>query len=327
MKPPAKQLTLAQLLKELKRTERRLDDVPVGLLREVQKRGFPDMRSIFLPPPLIRDFLQRPLLRDLLVTRIGYCSRAAGHYIPRPEGSLDHIMHYCVGGKGWVRIAGRQWDVSPDTALFLPRNVPHLYGADPADPWSLYWIHFTGIQAAEFFEILRVGANQPLLHLLCTEQILSTLRCIESHMARVHTRASLLAASTTLASFLGLIQLQQFATEEQERTAEENIQQTIDFMIANLARPVPVRELANLAHMSISRYELAFAKRTGCSPISYFQRMKIQKACRLLTETDLPIKVICTEIGYEDPYYFSRLFKKSVGVAPVYFRNPTRAVK
>jgi len=55
--------------------------------------------------------------------------------------------------------------------------------------------------------------------------------------------------------------------------------------------------------------------------------MKIQKACRLLTETNLPLKAICTEIGYNDPYYFSRLFKKMIGVAPSYFRNPSRLVK
>jgi AraC-like DNA-binding protein len=323
MKRPASELSLAQLLKELKQTKHRLEDVPVAVLREAQKRGFPDMRSIFLPPALIRESLRQPLLRDFLVTRVGYCSRAAGHYIPRPEGSLDNIMHYCVGGKGWVQIAGRKWGVAADTALFLPREVPHLYGADPADPWSVYWVHFTGKQADDFFEILRVGARQPLLHLPCTEEILSALRLVESHMAGVPTRPNLIAASTVFASFLGLVQLQHFAMGRQERTVEENIQQTINFMEANLGRAVPLRELANLAHMSISRYEAAFAKRTGCSPINYFQRMKIQKASRLLTETDEPIKMICMKIGYDDPYYFSRFFKKSVGIAPTHFRSQT----
>ncbi len=326
-KRPAKKLTLTQLLEDLKESEGRLEDVPVTLLREAQKQGFPDMRSIFLPSLLIRESLQQPLLRDLLVTRIGYCSRAAGHYIPRPEGSHDHIMHYCVGGKGWVRIAGGQWEVAADTAFFLPPQTPHLYGADPADPWSIYWIHFTGKQADDFFETLEVGARHPLLHLGCTEEILSALRRIEFYLAAVHTRPNLIAASTTLASFLGLVHLQRFAMERKERTVEENIQQTIDFMNANLARQIPLRELAHLGRMSIGRYEIAFTKRTNCSPLTYFRRMKIQKASRLLTETNLPLKTICTEVGYDDPYYFSRLFKKMMGVAPSYFRHPSRSLK
>jgi AraC family transcriptional regulator of arabinose operon len=316
------ELTLAQFLKELKRTKHRVEDVPAAVLREVQKHGFPNMRSVFLPPPVIRESLQQPLLRDLLVTRIGYCSQATGHYIPRPEGSLDHILHYCVGGKGWLRMAGRQWDVAADTALFLPRGVPHLYSADPAEPWSIYWIHFTGRQADDFFAALKVSAERPLFYLPCTEEILSALRLIEAHMAGVQTRPNLVAASTALASFLGLIQLRRFSMEQRERTVEENIQQTVEFMRANLVRQVCLRELAQLAHMSVSRYATAFAKRMGCSPISYFNRMKIQKACSLLTETNLPAKTICAQLGYHDPYYFSRLFKKLVGVSPAHFRRP-----
>ncbi|MDD5260288.1 MAG: AraC family transcriptional regulator [Methylacidiphilales bacterium] len=321
----AKELVLSQLLKELKKSKQRLEDVPAAVLREAQKRGFPDMRAAFLPPPGIRRSLRQPLLRDLLVTRIGYCSRAAGHYIPRPEGSMDHILHYCVGGRGWLSLSGRRWDVAAGTAFLLPRGVPHIYGADTNDPWSIYWIHFTGRQADEFFEILQVSAERPLLNLPCTEEILSALRLVETHMAGGHERFNLIAASTALAGFLGLIHLRQSVMKQRERTTEENIQETIDFMRANLARPISLRELAQLAHMSVSRYETAFTRSTGCSSIHYFNRMKIEKACRLLSETQLPAKTICAEIGYEDPYYFSRLFKKMVGVSPAYYRNPARS--
>src|SRR3990170_947982 len=120
------ELTLAQLLQDPQHKGGRLDHLPPQLLREAQKRGFPDMRSILLPPPLIRGSLKELLLRDLLVTRIGYCARAAGHHIPRPEGSLDHILQYCVAGQGWLKMAGREWNnIGSDTMLCLPAGVPH----------------------------------------------------------------------------------------------------------------------------------------------------------------------------------------------------------
>ena len=47
------------------------------LVREALKQGMPGTRSILLPPPLIRSALQAPLLRDLLVTRVGYSGEDA----------------------------------------------------------------------------------------------------------------------------------------------------------------------------------------------------------------------------------------------------------
>lgn len=314
-------LTLERLLRDSKRRGQRLEEIPAPLLREAQKRGFPDMRSVILPPPLIRDALNRPLLRDLLVTRIGYCSHAAGHYIPRPEGSLDHILHYCVAGRGWVRMAGQEWEVTPDTMTFLPRGEPHIYGANAKQPWSIYWIHFTGRQADDFFAAIQVSANSPLLHLPATPEILTAFQQVEECMREVHTPSHLLAASTALARFLGLIQLRRFASSQQQRTEEEQVQATITLMKDNLARPLFLRELAQAAHMSVSRYEAAFHKRTGCSPINFFNRMRIQQACRQLDGTTQPVKQIASDLGFDDPYYFSRLFKKHVGVSPAEFRK------
>ena len=48
----------------------------------------------------------------------------------------------------------------------------------------------------------------------------------------------------------------------------------------------------------------------------YFSNLKIQKSCQYLYFTDLSIKEICREVGFDDPYYFSRMFKKLMGMAP-----------
>ena len=312
--------TWAQLLAELQRTGRRLEDVPAPVVRAALKEGVPGTRSILLPPPLIRTALREPLLRDLLVTRIGYSGPGVG-FIPRPEGSLDHILLYNVAGRGWLQMAGKRWELPPETAVFLPRGVPHSYGTGPEDPYSIYWIHFTGRQAEEFFAALQVSERQPLLHLPCTEETLSAIELVYGYMAAVHTSPNLLAASTALARLLGLIQLRRFRVHRCEQTQETGVDQTIAFMQHNLARRITLRELAQLAHLSISGYEEAFTKRTGCPPITYFNRMKVQKASRQLLETDLPAKDIATDLGFEDPYHFSRLFKKHTGLSPANFRQ------
>jgi AraC-like DNA-binding protein len=53
----------------------------------------------------------------------------------------------------------------------------------------------------------------------------------------------------------------------------------------------------------------------------YFNHLKMQRACQLLQFTGLRIKEIAAEFGFEDPYYFSRLFTKTMGVSPTDYRN------
>lgn len=309
-----------QLLDQLKGTGQRLEDLPPRVVREALKKGVPGTRSILLPPAMIRDSLKQPLLRDLLVTRIGYSSPGVG-FIPRPEGSLDHIFLYCAAGRGWLETGGRRMELAPETAVFLPRGVPHTYGTDEKSPYSQYWIHFTGRQAEEFFTALQVSVQRPLLHLPCTAEILSAFELIYGYMAAVHTPANLLAAGTALARFLGLVQLCRFEVEQREHSREVGVEETIVFMRDSLHRRITLRELANLARRSVSGYEESFRKRTGCSPIAYFNRMKMQEACRQLVESDRLVKDTAADLGYADPYHFSRLFKQHTGLSPERYRR------
>ncbi len=68
-------------------------------------------------------------------------------------------------------------------------------------------------------------------------------------------------------------------------------------------------------------YSKLFRERTSHSPIAYFIQLKICKACELLDHTDLGVREIAIELGYDDPYYFSRLFKKIQGVSPSKYRR------
>ena len=59
-----------------------------------------------------------------------------------------------------------------------------------------------------------------------------------------------------------------------------------------------------------------FSQRTGYAPIAYFNQLKVQEACALLDFTDMRVNQVCYKIGIADPYYFSRLFTKIMGMSP-----------
>lgn len=74
------------------------------------------------------------------------------------------------------------------------------------------------------------------------------------------------------------------------------------------------------AGLSVSHFSDLFRDQTGQSPMSYFTQLKIRQACRFLDLTDKPVKVVAIETGYGDPYYFSRVFKKIMGLSPEKYR-------
>jgi len=55
--------------------------------------------------------------------------------------------------------------------------------------------------------------------------------------------------------------------------------------------------------------------------LAYFNQMKVEYACKMLRETDMKINQICYKIGIEDPFYFSRMFSKIVGMSPSEYRT------
>jgi AraC-like DNA-binding protein len=65
---------------------------------------------------------------------------------------------------------------------------------------------------------------------------------------------------------------------------------------------------------------MLFRKETGASPIDYFLRLKIQKACQYIELSDMKLYEISTALGFESPTYFSRLFTKYMGIPPTAYR-------
>ncbi|MBN2024157.1 MAG: helix-turn-helix domain-containing protein [Pirellulales bacterium] len=300
----------------------RLEDIPPKVAREIQRRPvFEDFRSIELPAPTILASLGQPLLRDLLVTRIGYCTHAAGHFIPRPEGSLDHVLTYCVAGQGWCEIGGRRWLIPEDTVLLVPAGAPHCYGAAADDPWSMYWIHFTGRAAGDYARLLGATAENPLFRLVRSQEILSVFEMTYRLMHNVHAHMQLVAASGALAHFLGMANIARHSVNNRSHTAEVNVRKTVLFMREHLGGRYSLRQFAQMAHMSAHHYCSLFKTRHGFSPIEYFNRLKIQHARELLTGSGMQIRQIARDLGFDDPYYFSRLFRRIVGVSPAQYRK------
>ena len=88
------------------------------------------------------------------------------------------------------------------------------------------------------------------------------------------------------------------------------------FSVAN-----PLEEMMRRAALSERTFKRRFTAATGLSPIAYVQRLRVEDAKRRLERTEASIDEISWQVGYEEPAFFRRLFKRVTGVAPGSYRR------
>ena len=134
-----------------------------------------------------------------------------------------------------------------------------------------------------------------------------------------YTQRNVLGAAAHLRMVLTELHRQMVACAH--ATSSEAITESLRWMRKNLNRTVTLPELAAAAGLSIPHYSCLFKLATGFSPIEHFLRLRIQRACQLLDLTNLRVGEIAAEVGWSDPYYFSRAFRRIIGKSPRAYRE------
>jgi AraC-like DNA-binding protein len=121
-----------------------------------------------------------------------------------------------------------------------------------------------------------------------------------------------------LSSFLFFNQYSRARGYEEKKSF---IDEVILLMKQHINGKIKLRTIAERTGYSVQHFSSLFRKKTGYTPIEYFIHLKMQRACQFLASTDKSIKEISGDLGYLDPYYFSRLFKNIIGISPCFYRQ------
>ncbi|MFD2164395.1 AraC family transcriptional regulator [Paradesertivirga mongoliensis] len=287
-----------------------------GNLKTIQE-GFLGQRMTVFSPDRLARIEENVFAKSLYPTAIGYYPNASFHERHRKGGSEQYILLYCVGGKGWIKLDGEEeFILTPNTYYILPKNIAHSYGSSLDDPWSIYWVHFSGSAADLLYE--RFISKLNILPTIPYDPV-----NVSAFDQLFNLSESDLDAQEIEILHIRLLQFISAFIYTGSRTSDENeddIQRSLLFMKSNLDKNMLIKELASRANYSVSRYSELFRKRTGYAPIQYFLQLKIQKSCQYLYFTKMTVKEICKEIGFDDPYYFSRMFKKQMNISPTQYR-------
>lgn len=275
-----------------------------------------------IPRPILARAGRHPLIRSVYPTDVGWFPEASHHYRSRPDGAGQNHVMMCVGGHGYAEFLGQRAHLTAGHLLIIPRDCQHRYWAADDEPWSIYWMHFLGEDAAYYTDrIPQPGAPVPVDPSAQTEAIRLFRDCLDA-LQDGYSIPTLIYAAQSAQHILSLLLYRNRAMPAEPRAArrKEHLDATLEFMQQNLRGSLRLEDFAANAGLSVSHFSEMFRAQTGESPMAYFINLRIRHACRLLDLSDKPIKAVAADAGYRDPYYFSRVFKRVMGTSPEKYR-------
>lgn len=286
-----------------------------------KKDGFIGQHMVYIPLDALNFASNEPRTNDLYLTHIGIFPNAKGQYRNRPNGCEQFILFYCTHGCGWIKVEGVQYTLHANQIFIIEQNKPCSYGSSDEFPWTNYWIHFQGDLARNYCPKLNKVINLPPSSNSRLDDRLQLFEEILQSVENAITNDTILYANVLLKHFLTSISLSQQFQQFNEIKKDDLFWKAKSMLQSRIDGQISLNELAENCNCSISNLNKIFKRETSSSPINYFLALKMQKACRLLAHSNLRIKEVSSNLGIEDPYYFSRLFTKYIGLSPKKYRE------
>ena len=203
--------------------------------------------------------------------------------------------------------------------FFLAPGVAHRYG--PVDGlWTQYWVVFTGQMAQLFEKGGYFDPASPVLNNLRRWDVQSAFEELITLSERkpldYGIQMSVILYRLLLSVIPGISDAGRSCNVKEELT--EEIKSRLQ---ENLLTRRTVKEILSIRGYSYNYLRAVFKEITGYSPIQYQNRLRVEYVCEQLSFSSQSIKEIAYNAGFDDPQYFSRMFRKTTGITPGQYRK------
>ena len=222
-----------------------------------------------------------------------------------------YIIHYIVKGAGFLEVNGKIYEVKKgECFITYPYSVFYYY-PDKKNPWEYIWVDFEGAGVDEYLDACILNYKTPV----CLSQKTRTLKKYFETIEKldIHGRNKL-EAKGLLYSILGILYDENTLNTDSElidicvALIHSNYHK-VDFQTNNICKELGI---------SVSTLYRLFIKNFNTSPNEYLIEYRINQAKPMLKNGAM-VKTVSLSCGYEDPLYFSRLFKEKTGFTPQKF--------
>jgi AraC-like DNA-binding protein len=232
-----------------------------------------------------------------------------------PEFQIVYISE----GMGSFSAAGKQYPVKAGSLLLILPGMQHAYKPLYETGWHEYWVGFTG---GFFFSLLEKGILAPE-RVFFEMGMRDCIALIFNHIFdEVRSQKPLYQFKACAAIFSLISEIISYERRKEQPSYHQRIVEKAKcLMEAHIFGSISVSSIALRTGMSASGLNKIFKTYTSMTLYQYYIQIKINKAKELLEQADLSIKEIAAKLGFDDQYYFSRLFKNKTGIAPSKWRE------
>lgn len=239
--------------------------------------------------------------------------------------NIQHSHDFCeilyvAGGAGEAILAGKKFRLAPGDLVVVNPGTLHEERSDAKAPLRLIFLAIrdfavpglpAGCLSQEKYRVLSCGEYRYKMDIYLRELLQETSSQIEFYQ-----EISQGLVSALLVLVMRLIRI----NPEDEAALSQECQKIKEYLDQNFTSPITLDSLSETVYISKHYLSHLFKEQTGVSPIKYLTSKRMEKACELLSETELPVSEVSKAVGYENPLYFSQVFKRIYGISPVKYR-------
>ena len=239
--------------------------------------------------------------------------------------NIQHSHDFCeilyvAGGAGEAILEGKKFRLAPGDLVVVNPGTLHEERSDAKAPLRLIFLAIrdfavpglpAGCLSQEKYRVLSCGEYRYKMDIYLRELLQETSSQIEFYQ-----EISQGLVSALLVLVMRLIRI----SPEDEAALSQECQKIKEYLDQNFTSPITLDSLSETVYISKHYLSHLFKEQTGVSPIKYLTSKRMEKACELLSETELPVSEVSKAVGYENPLYFSQVFKRIYGISPVKYR-------
>ncbi len=262
------------------------------------------------------------LSKPLIVTCCGYYRM---HTMPvflteRPLGRSDYQLLYIASGKAHFFFHEKEHVLSEGTMVLYHPGDSQKYFYYATDKTEVYWVHFTGSEAASLLSSCGFSATENVFYTGTAPDYPQLFRQIirELQLCRPNYEEF-------LSLFLRhiFLMMNRYLKEGQKTGSDirNEIERATHYFNEHYSTEINIEEYAKSRHFSTCWFIRNFKQIVKVTPMQYILSLRMMNAQNLLENTDYNITEIAEAVGYDNPLYFSRLFHKQTGLAPSAYRK------
>lgn len=237
----------------------------------------------------------------------------------RPQGRPDFQVLYISSGAATFYFDGQSQKLQAGTAVLYRPGESQLYIYRAEEKPQVYWLHFTGHDAQALLQ--RHGLwEQRHFYVGETAQFSQLFDAAIRELQLCRPLYKELLCNLLSQIFL-LLQRQLLVPPSRGDTVEAVIWAAVSHFQKHYDQAICVADYARSHHMSSAWFIHEFKRCTGMPPVQYLQNLRLNTARGLLEGTDCTVQQAAAIVGYSDPLYFSRLFKRMIGLSPQKYRK------